>query len=315
MNLKQLRLFHEVMTTGKISLAADRMSFSQPAASKMLASLEDLVGYQLFLRQNGRLQPTPEAVFLHAETLNVLEGMKRLEDSFERARHGQLGKINIGSTPGPSYSLLPGIINACTQQHPDLKMSLQMLASSIICENVASGQLELGLADRVPVSNRYDLTYFELPVYCAIHHSHPQADQPLLSPTVLNNERWITFSPEDRAYQALETAYQREALTFRPLIEVNNTLNALAFVQSGYGVTLVDAINRQHFSQIHPDSGVLFRRFSLSITEPLYLLSQNCRPLSRQAMELKSRITTALNTLCTVENTTGTGDSDNSENA
>ena len=69
MNIKQLRLFHEVMVTGKISAAAERLNFSQPAASKMLANLESRLGYSLFARGNGRLNATPEAVFLHEETL------------------------------------------------------------------------------------------------------------------------------------------------------------------------------------------------------------------------------------------------------
>ncbi|WP_244272142.1 LysR family transcriptional regulator [Halomonas aestuarii] len=290
MNIKHLRLFHEIMTTGKMSVAAERMSFSQPAASKMLASLEEQLDYKLFFRQQGRLLPTPEAMFLHAETLNVLQSLRRLEESFERARHGQTGKLTIGTIFGPSYGLLPDVVSDYIDEHPGLNVSLQVMNSGAVCEYVASGQMEVGLADRVSPSNRYEVEGVELPVYCAIHKDHPMAHHDILSPRLLADEPWITLDPESGLYHALQESYHAEGLTFLPTIEVNTSLNALSFVQRGCGVALIDAVNRHYYKRTFIQGDVVFRRFSIPMSEPLSIIWSNFKPLSRPARMLRKQI-------------------------
>ena len=59
MNLNQLTVFHEVMTTGSISQAARNLGRTQPAISLALKALEDTLGFQLFQRQGRALLPVP----------------------------------------------------------------------------------------------------------------------------------------------------------------------------------------------------------------------------------------------------------------
>jgi DNA-binding transcriptional LysR family regulator len=299
MNIKQLRLFHEVMITGKISQAAERLNFSQPAASKMLNVLEELIGYRLFFRSNGRLSPTPEAVYLHRETIEVLHGMTRLQDSFTKARDGHLGKLKIASIFAPAHSLLPKLISSYIGNHSELELSLQVMSSGLVCEGVASGQFELGLVDKSYDEGSYDMIEFSLPCYCAIHREHKAALERVLPVNSLNSEEWITFSPATETYQALKACYIAQGKTFNPRIEVNGSLNALAFVEQKCGVTIIDAINLQHIQTMEPRENIVYRPLTPNIFEPIKLISSNNRPLSRAAIELKFKITKALTELCT----------------
>lgn len=297
MNIKQLKLFHEVMVTGKTSDAAQRLSFSQPAASKMLASMESTLGYKLFLRCNGRLMPTPEAAFLHEETQSVLQSMLRLDESFERAKHGQLGKLTIASIFGPSHRFLPQIMSLYGKHHQQLKLSLQVFNSGPICDGVASGQFELGLVDYLYSPSRYVQQAFALPCFCAIHQDHPAAAEQVLSPALLNAVPWVTFSGQTHLYQTLKQHYLDQQADFNPCIEVNASFNALAFVEQNCGVTLIDAVNLQYFRAFSPKSNLVFREFTPYITEPLHLITTTARPLSKPADEIKQQITAALKAL------------------
>lgn len=298
MNIKQLKLFHEIMVTGKISQAADRLCFSQPAASKMLLALEHLIGYQLFYRSKGRLNPTPEAIYLHRETLAVLQSVTRLENSFEKAKHGQLGKLKIASIFSSAHSLLPTLTSAFLKQHPQLGLSLQVLGSSQICEGVASGQFEIGLIDKDYARGHYDEVAFNLPCYCAVHVNHPAAQLTQVSAQDIASEEWITFSPQTDLYQALQAQYKESDLAFNPRIEVNGSLNALAFVEQQCGVTLIDAVNLEHIQAIEPRASILYKPFKPLIYEPLKLISVNSRPLSIPGQQLKAQILQTLTKLC-----------------
>jgi DNA-binding transcriptional LysR family regulator len=298
MNFKQLKLFHEIMVTGKISDAAQRLSFSQPAASKMLVLLEHTIGYQLFYRSKGRLSPTPEAFYLHRETLIVLQSMSKLESSFEKAKHGQLGRLKVASIFSASHSLLPSLTSAFLKQHPELALSLQVLGSSQICEGVASGQFEIGLVDKHYARGHYDEIEYQLPCYCAVHINHPAAALTSISAKDIKNEEWITFSPVTDIYQMLQKHYNDLGQVFNPRIEVNGSLNALAFVEQQCGVTLIDAVNLQHIQSNELRKEVVYKRFEPQIFEPIKLISVNSKPLSIAGKILHSKIDQALKKMC-----------------
>jgi len=298
MNIKQLRLFHEVMTTGKISLAAAQLNVSQPAASKMLNNFEHLIGYELFARLNGRLQPTPEAIHLHRETIGVLQGVSRLQDSFNKAREGQIGKLSIASIFAPAHSLIPQLASTHLNEHAQMQMSLQVLSSHAICEGVASGQFEFGLVDKNYKPQGYDTVEFKLPCYCAIHSDNPLASHDVITANIIDDKDWVTLSPITDIYQALKACYADIGKSFNPRIEVNGSLNALAFVEQQCGVTLIDAVNMQHVRQFEARKNILFKRFLPDIYEPLLLISTNKQPLSIAAINLREEIIHHLTALC-----------------
>ena len=64
---RQLATFREVMRSGSISEAARTLGRTQPAVSSTIAGLETELELKLFVREQGRLVPTPEAEFFLEE--------------------------------------------------------------------------------------------------------------------------------------------------------------------------------------------------------------------------------------------------------
>ena len=61
LSYRQVEVFHAIMMAGSVSGAAERLGLSQPSVSKTLQTMEYDLGYLLFDRIKGRLQPTEEA--------------------------------------------------------------------------------------------------------------------------------------------------------------------------------------------------------------------------------------------------------------
>ena len=64
MRLRYIELFHAVLSTGSLTGAANLLNVSQPAASKALQQAESHLGFPLFSRVRGRLQPTQQALLM-----------------------------------------------------------------------------------------------------------------------------------------------------------------------------------------------------------------------------------------------------------
>ena len=78
MNLRQLEAFRAVILGQTVTRAAEMLCISQPAATRLIASLEEDIGFSLFDRIKGRLQPTPEAMTLYQEVQRSLLGVERI---------------------------------------------------------------------------------------------------------------------------------------------------------------------------------------------------------------------------------------------
>lgn len=84
--IRQLVTFREVMRSGSISRAAEVLHRTQPAVSTAIGNLERELGFELFLRENGKLLPTPEANYFREECEAILGRLDRTRQAVTRVR-------------------------------------------------------------------------------------------------------------------------------------------------------------------------------------------------------------------------------------
>ena len=285
MNINKLRIFHEVFVTGSITRAAERSYVSQPAASKMLANFEDEIGYKLFVRNNGKLIPTDEALYLHEEVYGILQGVNHLEDSIKRAKNSKTGRLRIATIFGPSYQFLPELIAEYMKANPGVDVSLHLSGCSAIRQGIASGQYQIGLVDKAQSSSKHDSVAFDLPCYCAVPKDHPAALLDVIHPKDLLDLSWITLDSENATTKALKRIYAEIGLPLNRTLEVHTTIHGLSFVNLGMGATLVDILNFRYFDKVFQLPNVVLKPFHPSVVEPLEVLTSNLSPLSGLAKD------------------------------
>ena len=296
MKLKQLRLFNEIYVTGSLTTAAGRLFISQPAASKILANFEHDVGYKLFHRKNGKLQATPEANLLHEEVLSALQHMNQLEDSFRRAGRGARGEIKITSILGPALGYLPDLIRRFQLEHEEAHIILATGTSLPIREMVATAKIDIGIADIGLQSNRYDMTAVTMRCNCALHTSHPLANQPFVTPLLLGAINWITYGSEHETTTQLKAIYKEQRIAFQSNLTVHSTIMGLGMVEMNMGAAIIDSMSSNHFQR---NIGIQFPNVKLvpfkpRVLETVDIISQNSRPMSNLTTLFLSKLLTEI---------------------
>ena len=107
MRYRQLEAFRAVMRAGSVTQAAEMLNVSQPAVSRLIACLEQDVGFPLFRRRRGRLQPTPEADFLLGEVERAianLDHVAQIADDIRKRRTGHLPNCLVSMGEGMLHS-------------------------------------------------------------------------------------------------------------------------------------------------------------------------------------------------------------------
>lgn len=89
--LRQIEIFHAVMTTGNLTEAAALLQTSQPTVSRELGRFEKLIQLQLFDRVRGRLYPTVQGLRLFEEVQLSYYGLDRIKNAAANIRQFQQG--------------------------------------------------------------------------------------------------------------------------------------------------------------------------------------------------------------------------------
>jgi DNA-binding transcriptional LysR family regulator len=140
---RQLMLLIAIEEHGTVHRAAEALNMSQPAASKLLKGLEDLVGVPLFERLPREMRPTwyGESMIRHARI--ALSSLGEAGAEIEALKAGHAGSVAIGAIAGPAMTLLPPALGRISQAHPDLRVSVVVDGSDVLLEQLSQNKIDL----------------------------------------------------------------------------------------------------------------------------------------------------------------------------
>ena len=124
MRLRYIELFHAVLSTGSLTGAANLLNVSQPAASKALQQAESHLGFPLFSRVRGRLQPTQQALLMRHQIDKLMRDLYDLRRLAVNITRPETHPLRVTSTPALAQVLLPDAIAQTGKAYPDTVIEL-----------------------------------------------------------------------------------------------------------------------------------------------------------------------------------------------
>ncbi len=291
MKTRQIRTLHAILATGSVSRAAEMLNVSQPAISKTLRSLEEEIGYKLFRRVKGHLEPMPEATFLFDEVDQALRGLSRLEDMVRNAPRDLPESLIIASLPGPSNFLVPQLLQKYFDQRPPPKITLTSRSSPTIRELASTQQIDIGVLLDPPDSPNYTTERLRIEYVCGFPASDPLAKKKTISAHDLDGRPLILTGSDDIEYSLVRESFYRAGATFNPKYETPIYLPGLGLALSGFGVAIIDTLTAWTYDQAINARGLAFRPFVPPIHDRLAIISPALRPLSQTALEFRQMLT------------------------
>jgi DNA-binding transcriptional LysR family regulator len=248
LDLRRLRLLHELHRLGTVSAVADALSYSPSTVSQQLRVLEREAGTPLFEPAGRRVRLTDAALVLaeHAELL--MAGAERAQADLAAAAAGAVaGVVRVGSFQTASLRLLLPAMNALRDSHPGVGIRLVEAEPEPALEWLRAHAIDLALADewagtphpRRPGVEREDL--FTEGLRVALPEGHPlAADDDPVALAALAREPWVTGYPGG-GMAALVRRVCNEHGGFEPDVrhETNELSMLLGLVAAGHAVTLL----------------------------------------------------------------------------
>lgn len=284
MNLKHLRAFREVMTSGSVSEAARRLHRSQPAVSAMISALEEDLGLNLFIRQGKRLRPAPEANYLLRETDAILRRVENMRRTMDSVRHTRDGQLNIVSMPGPSVYFLPRLISEFARDRPGLGVTLITRPSRDVEQTISAQSCDIGFADYDMLAETSSslVTHHlhSLECYCAMPATDPLARRDTIHPDDLDGSPLATLYPEHPTTLQTVDAFRIAGASINPVFRAQYFIALLPMVEQGVAYSIVDALSIRGYQGQNPETArrLVFRRFRPKVVLKTTVMVPDYRP-------------------------------------
>ncbi|EHN09523.1 LysR-family transcriptional regulator [Patulibacter medicamentivorans] len=227
-DLVELRALVAAARHGSIGAAARELGVSQPALSKRLRQLEDVVGLRLLERSPRGVTPTDAGHRLLLGAQRVLDQLGDLDRTVLELR-GRPRPLRLAASPVVAESLLPSILTAFHRQPGREPVELIVGNSDLVRELVASGRADVGIAGSGPGEDEGHHVLAEDELVVAVPAGHPWQALDAVPLAKLVSTPLVLRDPGANQRQVLDALLASLGLALAPpRVEVGSTTAALA---------------------------------------------------------------------------------------
>lgn len=214
MTLHHLEVFVAVCQEKTMHAAAEKLSISQPAISKIIADLEKYYQIKLFERINHRLYVTPIGETMRSHALQILGMFQNMEDEINI--QGKHNHIRIGASVSVGTCLLPPLIQRLQQTLPQTTYDVTINNTSRIEQLVNDYMLDLALVEgHIDNPNLIVHSIKEDELMLTVRAGHPLAQKPKISNEDLEQYPFITREDGSSTRNQLELHLQQMGLKLK----------------------------------------------------------------------------------------------------
>jgi DNA-binding transcriptional LysR family regulator len=255
MELKQLRVLQAVGETGSFSAAADRLDYTQPAVSKIVATLERLLGTTLVDRGIRPIRLTEAGAALTERAAAAFEQIAAGELEVEAIANLSAGRLRVGTFSSAGAAIVVDALRAFRKNHPDVDFSIREIGMpSALTRSLRRGDLDLGVSFDYPEIGA-TVHLLDDPFDVVVPRGHRLERRRTIRFADLGRENWLLgdFGADSPSFRMIDRRCREAGFDPNVVYRVNDCQMAQALVAAGEGIALLPRIMLQ---ALHPGVAV-----------------------------------------------------------
>lgn len=242
---RHLRLIHAIDEQGQLSAAADRLSITQPAASRMLAEIEAMVGQRLFDRNPKGMVPTAIADVLIRHAASLLRGLTATATEVSAFSSGKTGTVRVGAVTGAAVAYVVPAIQRLKQDASRADVHIDVGPSTALMDGLLNGDHDFILS-RIPPE--LDTRRFEImqgrveTVEFLVRTGHPLTGIVRPSLKDLAGYSWVIQASGTPLRQAVEESFIANAIALPDeIVNTTSLLVMIAYLQTSDSISPISS--------------------------------------------------------------------------
>lgn len=209
--LRHIQAFAEIVRQGSLKRAAEVLYLTQPAISRTIAELEEIVGARLLSRSRRGVSLTPQGEFFHGHALNALGALTQgLAGIGGQADPGLA--LLVGALPSVSARLMPDVVAELQRVAPHLRLSIADGGHGHLTTLLRAGDLDVVIGRLGAPETMQGLSFTQLyleDVAVVVRPGHP----------ILSDPGSDSDGPDLRRIAEYPVLYPPRTAAIHPLVE------------------------------------------------------------------------------------------------
>ncbi|PWW02998.1 LysR family transcriptional regulator [Mangrovibacter plantisponsor] len=291
LNLDHLHTFCLVARYGSFSSAANLLGLSQPAVSQQIRQLEQWFATRLLERTARGMKPTPAGQVLLELSPQLEHIVADIQAQVANCSGIARGIVSLGMGATACIHLMPPVLQALRQSHPQLTVSIRTGNTQEIIRAVEENRLDAGLVTLPADSRNIALTPLCDDEFFAIGPYEEARDKVLspLTPETLSQHPLIIFEPGSSTRKCIDGWFSEAGFGLQPVMELGSIEAIKSLVRAGMGYSIVPAM-----AITQPEPGITSQPLTPRLSRTLALALRQDKPLNHGMNALLSALKNAV---------------------
>jgi LysR family transcriptional regulator, low CO2-responsive transcriptional regulator len=236
---RQLAAFHTVARLGSVSLAADELHLTQSAVSIQIGILEESAGTPLVQRAGRGIRLTEAGELLATYARGILDMWREASEEMATLQGVFTGTLRVGAVTTAEY-LLPPLLVTFANEHPKVKVKLQVGNRDEIVKLLASQEIDLAIMGRPPAELKTASSAFaKHPMAFFVSPKHALMKDPKLSLATLAESRLLVRERGSGTRTTVERLFKDAGHVLRIGSEMSSNEAIKQMCAAGFGVAFL----------------------------------------------------------------------------
>jgi DNA-binding transcriptional LysR family regulator len=231
--------------TRNLRLTAEQMHVTQPAATKILQDIEDILEARLFERLPRGVRPNELGLFTLGYANRALDGQRKFVDEFNALKQGGHGHLTIGAITGSAAHLLVASVVEIQRLRPLLVLKILEQSSDQLIAWLGERKIDLMIGRFTDEAQRSQFQYERLsaePLIVVGGQHHPLRGTVDLDLTELAHWPWILYPASTAVRKVSDDLFGGAGLTLAAgVVETPSFLFALELMKTTHMMSLQPA--------------------------------------------------------------------------
>lgn len=176
MDLNKYALFVDVANTKNFTKSGERMGYTQPGVSHILKSMENEMGFPLFVRTRQGVFLTPNAEKILPIVRQLLSVNEQLEQTINSLNGLSTGHLTLAAFASISRNWLPRVVYEFQREYPGIELELLEGGTDEIVEWIEDSRVDFGLISRPKTERLEWIPLHEDPLLAILPPCYPTSD-------------------------------------------------------------------------------------------------------------------------------------------
>ena len=240
MDIRDLKIFHDIAQEKSFVKAAHLNYLTQPSVSLRLKQLEEKLGVKLLDRAPRRVLLTREGELLLPRVEELLEQFENLKSFVAKLKNVKKGNVRVATIHSVGIYELTPILKKFIRTYPDVQIHLQYRPAQVIYDLVVRKEIDLGLVAYPQFRSKIEITPFAKDTMVLIvppdHRLAKRKSVPLKN---IRGEKFIAFDQSAPTREAIDEVLAKKGITVA-IQSVNENVDTLKrAVEVGLGISIV----------------------------------------------------------------------------